>query len=103
MTESINHQDRGEPLFALGQLVATPGALALLDELNLNLFDFVRRHQSLDSDVCAEDDQANRAAVMVGNRIVSSFHLLTECHEEVLLLITESDRSSTCALLGREY
>lgn len=100
MTESL---DPSEPQFALGQLVATPGALALLDKLNLNLFDFVQRHQCLDSDVCAEDAQANRAAVTYGGRVLSSFHLAPGRNDARLWLITESDRSSTCALLPEEY
>ncbi len=100
MTESI---DTTEPQFALGQLVATPGALALLDELNLNLFDFVQRHQCLDSDVCAEDAKANRAAVLHGGRVLSSFHLALGHNDATLWLITEADRASTCALLPEEY
>ena len=100
MTESLNLT---EPQFALGQLVATPAALALVDELNLNLFVLVRRHQRLDSDVCAEDAQANRAAVTYGDRVLSSFHLAPGRNDARLWLITESDRSSTCALLPEEY
>ena len=100
MTESI---DTTEPQFALGQLVATPAALALLDDLNLDLFDFVRRHQRLDSDVCAEDAQANRAAVTFGGRVLSSFHLAPGSSDATLWLITEADRASTCALLPEEY
>lgn len=100
MTESL---DPSESQFALGQLVATPAALALLDELNLNLFDLVRRHQCLDSDVCAEDAKANRAAVTYGGRVLSSFHLASGRSDATLWLITESDRSSTCALLPEEY
>lgn len=100
MTESLNLT---EPQFALGQLVATPAALALVDELNLNLFVLVRRHQRLDSDVCAEDAQANRAAVMHGGRVLSSFHLVPGRNDATLWAITESDRSTTTLLLPEEY
>lgn len=50
----------GTPLFALGQLLATPGALELLETHELTALPFVLRHVSGDwGDICAEDRQSN--------------------------------------------
>ena len=54
----------GTPLFALGQLLATPGALELLETHELTALPFVLRHVSGDwGDICAEDRQANADAL----------------------------------------
>jgi len=45
-----------KPLFTLGQVVATPGALAALEASGESLFDYVARHLSGDwGDVDSED------------------------------------------------
>ena len=90
-----------EPLFDLGALVATPGALALLKELGLPSLKFLARHWYGDwGDICTDDRNANRNALVYQQRIVSSYNL--EGHRR-LWIITEADRSSTTLLLPEEY
>jgi hypothetical protein len=49
------------PLLALGQVVATPGALRLLEKYGVNPFDLLARHASGNDwgDIDPEDRQAN--------------------------------------------
>ncbi|MFY2646000.1 plasmid related protein [Achromobacter insuavis] len=84
----------------LGQVVATPGALNLLQRANLNPFQMLLRHRSGDwGDVQMEDALANEAAAVHGNRVISSY----EAAGERLWIITEADRSATTLLLPEEY
>lgn len=87
-------------LFCLGQVVATPAALSLLDEHNKTPSEFLRRHQSGDwGELCKEDQQANDSALKHGDRIFSAYKI----DDEKVWIITEADRSSTTLLLPSEY
>src|SRR4051794_9289258 len=87
--------------FPLGQVVATPGALAALDAAGQIPMAFLHRHQCGDYGVVnAEDRQANERAIIEGTRILSAYLLSTG---EKLWIITEADRSSSCLLLPSEY
>lgn len=89
------------PLFPLGRLVATPGAIDALATNAQTPTEFLRRHQSGDYGVVnAEDKKANDTAVRCGERVFSAY-LLTDGTK--LWCITEADRSSTCLLLPDEY
>jgi hypothetical protein len=89
------------PLFKLGQVVATPGAIDLLRSLALNPLLFLGRHAYGDwGQICDDDREANRQALKYGNRLLSSY-LLDK--SEKLWIITEADRSSTTLLLPQEY
>lgn len=91
----------GTPLFALGQLLATPGALELLETHQLTALPFVLRHVSGDwGDICVEDRQSNADALQYGYRLMSVYEL---SKTERLWIITEADRSSTTLLLPEEY
>lgn len=91
----------GAPLFALGQMLATPGALAILKTLQLTALPFLLRHVSGDwGDICAEDCQANVDGLRYGNRLMSVYVLSTS---DRLWVITEADRSTTTLLLPEEY
>ena len=93
--------DAGTPLFALGQVLATPGALELLETHQLTALPFVLRHVSGDwGDICAEDRQANTDALQYGYRLMSVYVI---SKAERLWIITEADRSSTTLLLPEEY
>lgn len=94
--------DRPEfPLFKLGQIMATPGAIDLLRSLALNPLLFLGRHAYGDwGQIDDHDREANRAALKFGNRLLSSYQLN---RTEKLWIITEADRSSTTLLLPQEY
>ena len=90
------------PLFLLGPIVATPGALDLLDRTGTNASGLLWRHQRGDwGSVCAEDAQSNRQAVVEGSRILSAYELGSR--RERLWIITEADRSVTTLLLPADY
>ncbi len=89
-------------LFPLGQLVATPGALALLAGAGENPAVLLARHVSGDwGEVPPEDARENELSVREGFRIVSSYPVGSGGAR--VWLITEADRSTTCILLPEEY
>ncbi len=89
-----------KPRFKLGALVATPAVLELLGSAGVPVWSLVSRHVSGDyGEVDAHDRQANEDAIASGERILSAY---TVAGERVWI-ITEADRSSTCALLASEY
>jgi len=82
-------------------MVATPGALEALEGSGETPLDLIKRHVSGDwGDVCADDAEANEAALKDGDRILSVYH--TSKGEKVYV-ITEWDRSATTVLLASEY
>ncbi len=88
--------------FEHGQLVATPGALSLLGELDVSPTYLLERHLSGDwGDLCAADQKENDKSLKHGYRIVSSYHVGDG--GDRVWVITEADRSSTCLLLPSEY
>lgn len=87
-------------LFPLGAVVATPGALDLLDRNGINATTYLARHQCGDfGTICPDDAQENMFAVIRRLRILSAYDVGTER----LWIITEADRSSTTLLLPSEY
>jgi hypothetical protein len=90
------------PLFPAGQIVATPGALALLQQANKTPLEFVSRHLRGDwgDDLCQDDKTENELSLKQGFRLLSSYKV-TE--SETLWIITEADRSVTTLLLPSEY
>lgn len=90
------------PLFPLGQIAATPGALDLLDRTSINASSLLYRHQRGDwGTVCAEHAQSNDQAISIGARIFSVYEHDSE--QERLWIITEADRRVTTLLLPTEY
>jgi hypothetical protein len=90
------------PLFPLGQIVATPGALDLLDRTGTNASELLARHQRGDwGVVCTSDASENNHAVMNGERVLSAYELGKQ--RERIWIITERDRSVTTLLLPEEY
>jgi hypothetical protein len=93
--------DVKKQLFDLGQIVATPGALAALEEANQSPSEFLARHVHGDWGMVDEhDQQANDDALRDGSRILSAYVLTTGVK---IWIITEADRSSSCCLLPEEY
>ncbi len=92
----------GAPLFELGQIVATPGALEVLGEAEVSPSSLIERHISGDwGNVPPEDAKENEISVREGYRILSSYPIGENGAK--VWLITEADRSSTCLLLPEEY
>ena len=87
--------------FHPGQIVATPGAIELLDKNGRNGSSVLRRHLQGDwGDLHKEDAEMNDEALSLGNRILSSYDLP---EDKKVWVITESDRSVTTILLPSEY
>ena len=93
--------------FALGQIVATRGALDAMGKTGDNPATFLQRHLSGDwGDLCDEDKQLNDAAVANEgdserqDRVLSAYHLTDQTK---IWIITEWDRSVTTILLPEEY
>jgi hypothetical protein len=90
-----------DPMFPLGQLVSTPGALAALEVTGQSPLEFVARHCGKDwGELDAEDTAANNYAVEHDERVLSAYSLYDQTK---IWIITEADRSSTCILLPSEY
>ena len=62
------------PCFAAGQIVATPGALALLAQHDVSPESLLHRHLSADwGTLCSDDAGLNDASLTDGSRILSSY------------------------------
>ena len=89
-------------LFDLGAVVATPGALALLETSGESPAALLNRHRSGDwGEVPPEDARENARSLKYGWRLVSSYPI-GDAGEKVWI-VTEADRSSTCILLPEDY
>lgn len=89
------------PLFKLGQLLVTPGALEALQASGESPWVFLTRHLIGDwGELCAEDKRLNDDAVQDESRILSAYTTSTKTK---VWVITEADRSATTILLPDEY
>jgi hypothetical protein len=93
--------------FELGQMVATPGALAALDESGQNPGNFINLHASGDwGGLSQEDRKLNDEAIAHEGdpdrrqRVLSAY--MTRNGTKIWV-ITESDRTATTILLPDEY
>lgn len=99
MTTQATNQVK--PLLALGQTVATPGALAAMQQLEVSPLALLSRHQRGDwGNLDEEDKQANEQALACGGRVFSSYQVTGAVK---FWVITEADRSATTILLPEEY
>jgi hypothetical protein len=90
----------GSPMFRMGRVVATPGALQHLKRHGVHPFALLKRHVCGDwGAVHSEDARANATAVDHRLRILSSY----EVGAGKVWIITEGDRSATTILLPEEY
>ena len=95
---------QGTPLFDLGRVVATPGALDLLASAGEKPARLLERHASGDwGEAPPEDARENERSLKYGWRLMSSYPVGSEADGERVWVITEADRSSTCLLLPSEY
>jgi hypothetical protein len=95
------HEQVPAAKFELGQLVATPGALAALEQSSQQPGEFLCRHVSGDwGDLSEEDRKENEFSLVHRFRLLSSYKLRTDVK---LWIITEADRSASTLLLPSEY
>lgn len=88
------------PFFPLGRVVATPGALQLLEEAAEDPLRYLARHASEDwGKIDSHDRRENERSLKHGWRILSSYPV----GGKTVWVITEADRSVTTILLPEEY
>lgn len=93
--------ERGQPLFSLGQVVATRGVLAALEEAGQTPHEFLARHWVGDwGELPPEDVRENEFSLQHGLRLFSAYYTAKNVK---LWIITEHDRSVTTLLLPLEY
>jgi hypothetical protein len=101
LSEVIARERGAGSKFPLGQVVATPGAVAALETNQQSPTIFVRRHLKGDwGDLDADDIQENEFSLVNGLRLLSVYSLLDGAW---IWIITEADRSVTTILLPSEY
>ena len=87
--------------FPLGQVVATPGALAAFAATGESLLAFLRLHaMGLWGELDPEDVRENEFSLINGGRLLSAYSLTDGTR---FWIITEADRSATTFLLPEEY
>ena len=85
----------------LGTVVATPGALAALEESCESSLSFLARHVGRDwGEIPPEDWEENEFSVQNELRVLSAYSLRNGVK---IWIITEADRSVTTILLPEEY
>ena len=101
--------------FALGQIVATPGALSLLQTLGFSAAALIGRHVHGDwGDCCTDDAATNEFAVTRRMRLMSVYRLVDpvkladtprskRSDLPTVWIISEADRSVTTLLLPEDY
>ena len=103
------------PRFALGQLVATPGAMELLEQTGFSALALISRHVHGDwGDCCDEDKETNELSVRQRMRVMSVYRRvdaerLQQTPQDkrsslpTIWIITEANRSVTTLLLPEDY
>ena len=108
MSERYLSGSISQKTFKLGQVVATPAALAVLKKLNVSPLQLISRHSKCDwGDLCDADWELNNHSLANGMRIFSSYKLACGTGDgpttETVWVITEADRANTTILLPSEY
>ena len=99
--DQCNDNGRRRRMFALGQIVMTPGAAAAFAATGERSFPFLARHQQGDwGEVSPEDAAENDFSVTHGFRVLSAYALKDGTR---IWILTEADRSATTILLPDEY
>jgi hypothetical protein len=95
-----------EPLFELGCTVATPAALAALEESQESGFTYLTWHlHGRWGDLTYGDMLANEYAVKNGGRVLSAYRLKTGTRIHIITDAAGDDgkRASTCVRLPSDY
>ncbi len=94
-------ENKPKPLFELGDVVGTAGAIQAIIEAEQVPVELLLRHVTGDrGDLEDEDKKENDLSVKEGFRILSAYELDTG---EKVWVITEWDRSVTTFILPSEY
>lgn len=89
------------PVFRFGAVVYTTGVDILARQGIFEPMQYLYRHLCGDwGDICEDDQQANRDALELGNRLLSCYEVQPDLR---VWIITEADRSVTTILLPNEY
>jgi hypothetical protein len=102
----VASNNASHPKFPLGQIVATPGALAALERSKEMPIQYLKRHAAGDwGTVGQEDRKANDRAVLDGSRILSAYRMSSGERLWIITEATDEDghRSATTLLLPEEY
>jgi len=96
-----------KPLFKLGQVVATPGALEALEQAHQPAWEFISLHVAGNWGVVrAEDAEANNQALKDGSRLLSAY-ILKDGKTKIWIITEAQDdngnRAATTLLLPSEY
>lgn len=97
--------DESPALFSLGNVVATPAALALIQEHGASVSQLLNRHQTGQgwSELCKTDCESNWRAAFGNERVLSAFNIGTADQTVKIWIITEWDRSVTTVLTPACY
>jgi hypothetical protein len=96
------------PLFRLGKVVATPGAIEALERAKQTPWSLLSRHVAGDwGDLSDDDRELNNEALKDGSRILSAY-ILNDDAKTKIWCITEAEddhgnRAATTLLLPDEY
>ena len=96
-----------KPLFRLGQVLSTPGALEALEKAQQAPWEFLSRHVQGDWGVVGKEDaEANHQALKDGSRLLSAYIL--KDGKTKIWIITEAEddngnRAATTLLLPADY
>lgn len=108
----------GKPLFSLGRVMATPGAIELLSLTETDARLLLLRHVSGNwGEIHPDDVAVNADSLAHGGRLMSVYRLplrgtagttdtappVGDLTDDRLWIITEADRSVTTLLLPEEY
>jgi hypothetical protein len=97
----IRARERGPAKFPFGEVVATQGAAAALQQTGEHPFTYLQRHAHGDwGELDTEDVAENEFSLVNGLRLLSAYTLKDGTR---IWIITEADRSATTILLPSEY
>jgi len=97
----VRAHERGPAKFPFGEVVATQGAAAALQQAGDHPFLYLQRHAHGDwGDLDADDVTENEFSLVNGFRLLSAYTLKDGTR---IWIITEADRSATTILLPEEY
>ena len=95
-----------QPKFSLGQILATPGALKVIEDAGQTPGFFLERHVQGDwGEVCDEDQQLNDQALVNGRRLLSAYRTLKGVRIWVITEAADDEgkRSASTILRPSEY